>query len=139
MKISNKPKITELKDVSISNTNSILLQYRLSTSDEETEEYQKIDISEASLRQEYKMKYEYWKRENLKYSFININNVHIKDIAFNEMSYLPFMLEDLSNGDTDLVRVLELIFPDKISYGNLASKEKARKEWLKILPKLITI
>lgn len=120
------------KSLSSDQNSSVSISLEMSCT-QDNSEYNVIDLDQESRISEYRLKYKYWKEETMKMSVVNLNNAHINDIAFNEKLYMPFMYEDLKNGDESVVEMLELLFPDKISYGNNNSIRQARKEWLKIL------
>lgn len=122
------------KSLSSDQNSSVSISLEMSCT-QDNSEYNVIDLDQESRINEYRLKYRYWKEETMKMSVVNMNNAHINDIAFNETLYMPFMYEDLKNGDESVIEMLELLFPDKISYGNNNSTRQARKEWLKILTK----
>ena len=114
----------------------VRISFRLSSSSD-SDEYVKVDTAETSQRQEYRMKYEYWRKETMAFSVMNTNNTHIRDISSNYSIYLPFIKEDLQNNNYDIISMLEVLYPEKITYSPMASVKQARRAWLKILQELI--
>ena len=119
------------------NKDSVHIEFQISNTTGGSPDYNLIDSIECDTRQEYRMNYDYWKKETMNQSFLNMNNIHIKDIAYQGKRYLPFIYEDLRGGNDSIIYMLELLFPEEIAYSNHASIRQARKRWLKILQRRI--
>lgn len=61
------------------------------------------------------------------------------DIVSKSNEAVPYIYEKLKEGPTHLVHALELIYPKEIKYKGFISLKQARKIWLKILQKRISI
>lgn len=140
LQLSNKIKTSDSRELLVSKDqpSHVSVELRLSCSSESSESYEKIDVLNVKDGAEFRLKYESWKRETFATSFINTNNSHIRDFEIKEDFYLPYMYEDLKNGDYSIVRLLELLMPEEIHYPGLLSQKQASRIWLKILQKRIT-
>lgn len=97
------------------------------------DEYSKVDVFKESCESEFRLVYEYWKRNTFSLSVGNYDDVYFKKIVSGGDIYVPYIKEDLLKGCTFLIHALELIFPDRIPYNGYVSLKLARKLWLKIL------
>lgn len=135
-KLSTKKSTQGRSDITLKEPSGAKIDMRVSVSDD-YEGYSKVDVRDVINESEFKTNYDYWKKEALALSVNNFNNVYYQTIIAKGMQNLPFIYNDLKDGETSLIHALELIFPNEIPYSGYISLKIARKLWLRTLKKHI--
>lgn len=75
----------------------------------------------------------YWNQETEFLSTNNLDNSYFKEIVNMGIDAVPYIVEELKKGPTQLVHALDLIFPDVVKYEGFVSLKDACDKWLSIL------
>ena len=130
--ISAKSKITEAAKPLAEPQTSVQLYMRVSSTTEDNT-YINVESRAASNHSEYKLSYNYWKQNTRSCSVNNFDDDNFRNIIAHCEEYLPYIYNDLLNGNKSVIKVLERMLPNLCPYKGYISLEIARKEWLRIL------
>lgn len=131
----SKNRFSETKNSLNIENNGTSISLRMYSINSDSADYKKIDVSAEVIKGEFRANYDFWKSETLALSVDNFENKYFEAIIQNGESYLPYIYEDLRNGNTSLIRALELIMPSEKPYDGYISLSHARRLWLEILKK----
>ncbi len=88
------------------------------------------DIDNAAI---FIQNFKYWNQETELLSTNNLDNSYFKEIVNMGIDAVPFIVDELKKGPTQLVHALDLIFPDVVKYEGFVSLKDACDKWLSIL------
>ncbi len=74
-----------------------------------------------------------WQKETQLLSVNSLDNPHFQTIVDMGVNAVPYILEELEKGPTQLVHALDLIFPDVVKYEGFVSLKGACDTWISIL------
>lgn len=94
---------------------------------------QKIDTTETNNRTNFNQNLRYWNQETGFMSVNNFDNAYFQEIVNMGTDAVPFIIEELKKGPTQLVHALDLIFPGAIEYQGSVTLEEACEAWLEAL------
>lgn len=77
--------------------------------------------------------FKYWNDETAFLSTNNYDNSHFREIVEMGLDAVPFIVEELKKGPSQLVHALDLIFPGVVKYNGFVSLKDACDKWLSIL------
>ncbi len=92
-------------------------------------------IQTDSDRCTFETNLDYWNNEIRFSSSNNFNNSYFDEITNMGTKAVPFILEELKKGPTQLVYALQCIFPGKVKCKGNVSLERICEVWLKLLTK----
>lgn len=90
-------------------------------------------VEEGAARYEFINNVKNWRDETGILSTNNLTNTYFNNIVDMGQDAVPFILEELKKGPTQLVHALDLIYPGKVSYRGAVSLKKACDAWMKVL------
>lgn len=88
------------------------------------------DIDNAAI---FIQNFRYWNQETEFLSTNNLDNSYFKEIVNMGIDAVPFIVDELKKGPTQLVHALDLIFPNVVKYEGFVSLKDACDKWLSIL------
>lgn len=100
------------------------------TKDGSTTNLDDLNIDNAA---NFAQNFKYWNDETSFLSANNYDNSHFREIVDMGIDAVPFIVEELKKGPTQLVHALDLIFPGVIKYNGFVSLKDACDKWLSIL------
>lgn len=92
-------------------------------------------IQTDSDRCTFETNLDYWNSEIRFSSSNNFDNSYFDEITNMGSKAVPFILEELKKGPTQLVYALQCIFPGKVKCKGNVSLERICEVWLKLLTK----
>ncbi len=92
-------------------------------------------IQTDSDRCTFETNLDYWNNEIRFSSSNNFDNSYFDEITNMGTKAVPFILEELKKGPTQLVYALQCIFPGKVKCKGNVSLERICEVWLKLLTK----
>lgn len=92
-------------------------------------------IQTDSDRCTFETNLDYWNNEIRFSSSNNFDNSYFDEITNMGTKAVPFILEELKRGPTQLVYALQCIFPGKVKCKGNVSLERICEVWLKLLTK----
>lgn len=75
----------------------------------------------------------YWRNNTRLHSVGNFDDDNFKEIVTMGDAAIPFILREMEKGPTPLVRVLDILYPDVMTYNGLTTIEEACNLWLPLL------
>lgn len=93
----------------------------------------RIDLDSIDKSATFFHNFKYWNQETGVMSTNNLDNAYFKQIVDMGVDAVPFIVEELKKGPTQLVRALDMIFPEVIKYDGFVSLKDACDKWLSIL------
>lgn len=88
---------------------------------------------QASERVNFTQNYRYWTKTSMLDATDNTDNSYYREIVNMGVDAVPFILEELEKGPSQLVYALDDIFPGVMTYDGYVSLEDACKQWISIL------
>lgn len=92
-----------------------------------------ISTKEIDNAAVFSQNFKYWNKETEYLSTNNLDNSYFKEIVNMGIDAVPYIVEELKKGPTQLVHALDLIFPDVVKYEGFVSLKDACDKWLSIL------
>ncbi len=137
-KIDYITQITEQPSISftereLKGSDSVFVFSSSITSISRTGESNSIDTGEIEKSANFFQNLKYWNQETKFLSTNNLENSHFKEIVNMGIDAVPFIVEELKKGPSQLVRALDLIFPGVMKYNGFVSLKEACDKWLSIL------
>ena len=103
------------------------------------DEVEKIDTHETIQKCTFETENNLWQQDT-KFSSVNrFDNRHFDSIVKDGEKNLPYIYEELKKGPSKLVHALEIMYPDKVTYSGFITLNQARRIWLKILQKELSL
>lgn len=75
----------------------------------------------------------YWRNNTHLHSVGNFDDDNFKEIIAMGDAAIPFILREMEKGPTPLVRALDILYPDVMTYNGLTTIEEACNLWLPLL------
>lgn len=75
----------------------------------------------------------YWRNNTHLHSVGNFDDDNFKEIVAMGDAAIPFILREMEKGPTPLVRILDILYPDVMTYNGLTTIEEACNLWLPLL------
>lgn len=92
-----------------------------------------INTKEIDNAANFIQNFKYWNQETEFLSTNNLDNSYFKEIVNMGIDAVPYIVEELKKGPTQLVHALDLIFPNVVKYEGFVSLKDACDKWLSIL------
>ena len=103
------------------------------------DEVEKIDTHETIQKCTFETENNLWQQDT-KFSSVNrFDNRHFDSIVKDGEKNLPYIYEELKKGPSKLVHALEIMYPEKVTYSGFITLNQARRIWLKILQKELSL
>ena len=113
---------------------NVAFQFSLSLSVVNEEgESKSFDTKQVDNAVTFYQNYKYWEQETKMLSVNNLDNSYFRGIVDMGVDAVPYILDELKKGPSQLVNALDLIFPGVMQYEGFVSLKDACDKWLSIL------
>mgnify|MGYP001777220043 CR=1 FL=1 len=113
---------------------NVAFQFSLSLSVVNEEGESKVfDTKQVDNAVTFYQNYKYWEQETKMLSVNNLDNSYFRGIVDMGVDAVPYILDELKKGPSQLVNALDLIFPGVMQYEGFVSLKDACDKWLSIL------
>lgn len=113
---------------------NVAFQFSLSLSVVNEEgESKAFDTKQTDNAVTFYQNYKYWEQETKMLSVNNLDNSYFRGIVDMGVDAVPYILDELKKGPSQLVNALDLIFPGVMQYEGFVSLKDACDKWLSIL------
>ena len=113
---------------------NVSFQFSLSLSVVNEEgESKSFDTKQVDNAVTFYQNYKYWEQETKMLSVNNLDNSYFRGIVDMGVDAVPYILDELKKGPSQLVNALDLIFPGVMQYEGFVSLKDACDKWLSIL------
>ena len=113
---------------------NVAFQFSLSLSVVNEEgESKSFDTKQVDNAVTFYQNYKYWEQETKMLSVNNLDNSYFRGIVDMGVDAVPYILDELKKGPSQLVNALDLIFPGVMQNEGFVSLKDACDKWLSIL------
>lgn len=94
-----------------------------------------IDMKESENLNNFSLNNQLWNTEKRFDSYNNYDSGYFDEIVKMGEAAVPFILEELKKGPTQLVHALDIIYPGKVKYEGFVPLKTVCDTWISILSK----